>query len=80
MVADLERIGDQCADICEILCTYPESFQHLATPPRLLTMLTDARKMLRDAMKAFLKFDVEAAEAVRVADDEVDLGFSENRP
>lgn len=77
MVADLERIGDQCADICEILCTYPESFEHLKTPHRLITMLTDARKMLRDAMKAFLEFDVEAAESVRTADDKVDLGFSE---
>lgn len=77
LVADLERIGDQCADICEIMTTYPESFKALATPQQLLDMFTDARTMLRKAISSFLEENVEEARYVVEMDDRVDLGFSD---
>lgn len=75
LVTDIERIADQCADICEIMATYP-AFTELATPPRIIEMFVIAREMFAAAVDAFLRRDVALARHVRDRDDEVDERFS----
>ncbi|MDI9469443.1 MAG: phosphate signaling complex protein PhoU [Bacillota bacterium] len=76
MVTDVERIADQCADISEIMATYPE-FTKFPTPPRILTMFKIAREMFAGAIDAFLRRDVDQARAIQARDDEVDTMFSQ---
>lgn len=68
---ELERIGDQALNNCE----YVE--QLLSTPPPqplldLSRMADITRTMVRDALHAFLEEDIDRAEQVLKADDEVD--------
>lgn len=77
MVTDVERIGDQCADICEIMSTYPD-FANLQTPGDIISMFIIAREMFTAAMDAFLRKDVSQASDVIKRDDEVDSYFSRN--
>jgi len=71
MVTDIERIGDVVVNICERVA------QLSKVPP--LTNYTDVeqmavivRRMVHDAIDAFVHGDVAKAEAVLAQDDEVD--------
>lgn len=75
IVTDIERIGDQCADICEIMVTYPE-FHVMKTPALILRMLEKAREMFIGSIDAFVRKDVELAKDVAQRDDIVDEMFS----
>ncbi len=75
VVTDLERVADQCADICEIMTTYP-NFHSMKTPPLIIKMLEKAREMFVDALNAFMQMDMELAKDVGAKDDEVDEMFS----
>ena len=75
MVTDVERIGDQCADICEIMATYPD-FTNMKTPPDIINMFMIAREMFNGAIDSFMRRDLEEAERVIKRDDEVDNYFS----
>ena len=75
IITDLERIADQCADICEILATVP-TITALKASPRMLTMFEKARHMVSGALDAYIRQDTAAAEAVCREDDEVDALFS----
>ncbi|MEM8679270.1 MAG: phosphate signaling complex protein PhoU [Planctomycetota bacterium] len=68
---DLERIGDLAVNIAE----QGESlilFPGFTIPNKLRTMATCARSMVRDALDAFVKLDVPAAERICAEDDIVD--------
>ena len=70
MISDLERIGDQAADIAE-LSAYMEAggeavFRHIAN------MADDAGAMVTSAVESFVKRDTAMADQVIADDDRVD--------
>ena len=72
MISDMERIGDQAADIAEIsdfLTGCP-----LTNRVHLKEMAVEAVQMVTDSVDAFVKNDLELAHAVMKHDDMVD-GF-----
>lgn len=74
VVTDIERIGDHAADIAEILMQFEHTdFYHASKsiPP----MIEAAKKMVHDSVDAFIARDIDAAEAVILADDVVDGCF-----
>ena len=75
VITDMERIADQCADICEIIATVAGLAQLRATP-HLLQMFEKARVMVAGAIDAYLREDQTLAEQICKADDEVDTLFS----
>ena len=75
MVTDLQRIGDQCANIAEIallLKTPQKQTQSLAD---IRTMSQKAGVMVKRSIFAYVNRDTEAAKAVIALDDEVDEFF-----
>ena len=74
MISDMERIGDQAADISEILRfvagTEAESKSHIAE------MASAAGRMVTDAVAAFVRKDICQARAVSAYDDRVDSLFA----
>ncbi len=77
MLTDIERTADQCADICEIMATYPE-FVKAETPANILQMLEISKEMFGASIDAFIRKDVELAKHVIKRDDEVDSLFSKS--
>ena len=74
MISDMERIGDQAADIAEILQyitdAETESKSHIAE------MAAAAGRMVTDAVRAFVSKDPQQAKAVMAYDDQVDGLFA----
>ena len=54
ILTDMERVADQCADICEILSTVAGMAGQTASP-RLLRMFGKARSMFAGALDAYLR-------------------------
>ena len=74
MITDMERIGDQAADISEIALmlidvVYIKKLEHIPQ------MAETAAKMVTDSIDAFVKKDLELASAVIEYDDIVDNLF-----
>lgn len=77
MITDMERIGDQAADIAEIIISGK-------TPPskdrkKIIEMAEAASKMVRDSVRAYVEEDLTLAREVMAADDVVDRLFNEIR-
>ena len=75
MITDMERIGDQAADISEITLllaseTYIKKLEHIPL------MAVNAAKMVTDSIDAFVKKDLALANAVIKCDDIVDDLFN----
>ena len=73
MISDLERIGDQAADIAELT-----RYIHLTDGLSRLHIGDMARAviaMVTDSVDSFVKGDLDLARAVRAADDRVDALF-----
>ena len=75
MITDMERIGDQAADISEITLmltgvTYIKKLEHIPQ------MAVTASKMVTDSIDAFVKKDLDLAKAVIERDDVVDGLFT----
>jgi len=68
MITDLERIGDQAADIAE-LSQYSSSVVDL---PHIKEMAEETMNMVTNAINSFVKGDLACAEAVIAHDDVVD--------
>ena len=75
MITDMERIGDQAADIAElspfIAKGWTQSTLHLGDMARA------AVKMVTDSVEAFVKGNLDLARAVIRMDDEVDALFNQ---
>ena len=75
MISDLERIGDQAADIAEltryIRLTDGLSRLHIGDMARAVIA------MVTDSVNSFVKGDLALARAVRAADDQVDALFEQ---
>ena len=73
MITDIERIGDQAADIAEII-TYLGG-RAGADCEYIAQMAREVIKMVTESVDAFVKHDLELAEAVVAHDDVVDDYF-----
>ena len=75
MISDMERIGDQAADIAEI--TRHTGGAPLPGQVHLAEMTQAAAKMVTSSVESFVKRDLELAKAVIRYDDVVDQLFVE---
>src|SRR5699024_7293022 len=78
MITDMERIGDQTSDIAEIII----SSRGVAATDEIHvigTMASEVSKMVRDSVTAYVNRDLELAQNVMKADDEIDQYFEEVR-
>lgn len=77
MITDMERIGDQAADIAEIITV--ADLSELTNGEHITEMGKAVIKMVTDAVEAFVRHDVVSARAVIEYDDIVDRLFSSVR-
>ena len=70
MISDMERIGDQAADVAEIVTMLTGG--HEGELPQIQEMGTETVKMVRGAIDAFVRRDLTLAEWVIDMDDKVD--------
>ncbi|MFR1050482.1 MAG: phosphate signaling complex protein PhoU [Lachnospirales bacterium] len=75
MVTDLQRIGDQCANIAELSLLWPGNAQKAQDLANIRAMSQKAAVMVKRSIFAYANRDVEAAKAVIDLDDEVDELF-----
>lgn len=75
MVTDLQRIGDQAANIAEMAILIAESGEREEVPAEILTMSRQAGLMVRQATAAYADRDENTARAVINLDDGVDEQF-----
>ncbi len=78
MITDLERIGDQAADIAEITIHLCEN-REFTMPSGISDMAHATIKMVRDAINAFVSGDLHQANAVIREDSVVDQAFLDTR-
>lgn len=77
VVTDIERVGDHVADIAELYLRMGESNQQGSYEKLLVSMLEEARRMLCEAVEAFVNGDAEVAGKVIAQDDVVDELFNQ---
>lgn len=70
MIADMERIGDQTADIADITKYVTKS--QLEVHPTIFTMGKAVSKMVNDSINAYVRRDEKLARQVIASDDQVD--------
>ena len=75
ILTDIERVADQCADICDIVAGGVFNGNSLALS-HVVQMMEEARGMFRRAMDVFISRDVKEAAAICEYDDVVDNMFS----
>lgn len=75
IITDMERIADQCTDVCEILSTV-SGLASMTASPRMIQMFEKAREMFCGAVDAYIRRDCQLAETICNDDDEVDAMFS----
>jgi phosphate transport system protein len=73
---ELERMADLAVNVVEHARAILDEPQ-FAAPPQLAPMMTKTAEMVREALRAFVSQDAEAARDVRRRDDEVDSGLRE---
>ncbi len=73
MISDMERIGDQAAEIAEI--TRVIGGRVNSGEAHIKAMAKDAAKMVTDSIDSFVKLDLALARSVIVYDDVVDRWF-----
>ena len=75
MITDMERIGDQAADIAEIVIPLVEKEQFIE-PRYIEEMAVATRKMVVSSVNAYVDRNVELAREVIAMDDAVDEKFA----
>ena len=73
MITDMERIGDQCSDICDICLLVEDEYIMDIEPFRQMGNI--AIDMVHDSIEAFVKSDRDLAGAVLEKDDIIDKSF-----
>lgn len=76
IITDMERIADQCADICEIISSEELNLKS-ETVDSIINMLSNTKKMFTLAMKVFESGDVDEAKKVCQQDDKIDNMFKD---
>lgn len=74
IITDIERIADHCVDISEYIIKL-NSLTKITAPAQLLNMIEAMKVMVVDTIDSFVTADLEKANKVIVADDEVDEYF-----
>lgn len=74
-VSDLERIGDESAKIAKMAIQLAEEGESPRGYVEVRHIGNHVRTMLRDALDAFARFDVEKALEIAAEDNEVDLEY-----
>lgn len=77
VVTDIERIGDHVSDIAELYLRMSGKVADGEYEALLTTMMQEAKKMIRDAVEAFVEGSEEIAKAVIAHDDVVDDLFNQ---
>jgi phosphate transport system protein len=73
VIRRIERMGDQCVNICKVLMLAPEAPEDdLRLTERLLEMGRKARALAVESSRAFTARDVVASERLCEVDDEID--------
>ena len=73
VIRRIERMGDQCVNVCKVLLLSPEApVDDLHLTERILEMGRKARALALESSKAFAARDVGAAEKLCEVDDEID--------
>jgi len=76
IVTDLERIGDQAADIAEMILNFEDEHVY-RTIEHIPTMAKKSKQMVHEAIDAFVKKDLVRGKIIKKMDDEIDLLFQE---
>lgn len=74
VVTDLERMGDQAADIADLSLRLEKSDVNLVSK-HLPAMVSNVKTMVNDAIRAFVDGDTETAETFDKRDDLIDAFF-----
>lgn len=76
IITDIERIADQCTDICELICMdkIPVNAAYL---DKVLEMLKSVSNMLDEALVVFKNRNIDNAVSICKSDDAIDLLFSD---
>ena len=77
MITDMERIGDQTADIADIVIA--ANMCEVQDVRDITIMADEAGKMVRDSVAAYVEKDLEKARQVMISDDLVDDLFEKIR-
>ena len=77
MITDMERIGDQAADIAEIIIS--EKWTEKSELYDISIMSEAVSGMVRESVRAYVEKDLALAQLVMDADTEVDRMFDENK-
>ncbi len=77
MVTDLQRIGNQCADIAELSLLWPDGSQNAKDLIHIQEMSQKAAVMVKRSIHAYADRDADAAQTVIDLDDEVDALFQQ---
>ena len=75
ILTDMEREADQCADICEILAAGGLPDSQSLTVTHIVSALEKVQEMFAGAMDVLHSRDLERAQQICMADDEVDAAF-----
>ena len=74
VVTDLERMGDQAADIADLSLRLEDADISLVSK-HLPAMVANVKTMVKDAIRAFIERDTETAETFEQRDDLIDAFF-----
>ena len=75
MITDLERIGDQAADISEIALSFGEE-AYIKEPEHIRQMADLATAMVKDGVESYINRDLALAASLESRDDRVDALFT----
>jgi len=75
MITDLERIGDQAADIMEIISQF-NTDKYTAYLENINQMAIIVIQMVKDGVQAYINRDLELAQSLHAIDDKVDMLFN----
>ena len=75
MITDMERIGDQAADIAEILIS--GQIKEMSAHGYLVDMASQTSEMVKKSIRAFVEKDLDMTRKVIVADNDVDQLFDQ---
>lgn len=78
MITDLERIGDQAAEICEIAATLPEGAD-LSSFKSLPSMAFKACDQVNDVIDAYVELDLDKVRRCMEGDAEIDALFEDTK-
>lgn len=78
MITDLERIGDQATEICEIVTTLPEDVS-LSAFPSLGAMAKLCVDQVDEAVDSYIKLDMDKARECIERDNSIDELFEETK-